>query len=210
MDQARHLNETQGVGDWGTGWGMRGDFVVASGRGHAEDSIGENPCPEAATAFHLEFGAWVKGGVHPVARGAFLGAEKADALDFEFLFVEGGEIDADGDDIAAEDFGAEMGDGEDLAEIVVDFAGEESDLAFVIGFEVGETIPEDAATGEASDFGLGDQRGGAWGHAVMSVEGVLGGGKDLIDVKGRRNDHGINYGGKGGGLNYFSGAFGEN
>ena len=210
MDQARHLNEAQGVCDWGTGYGMRGDFGLASGRGDAEDSISENPCPEAASAFHLEFGAWVKSGIHPVTRGAFLGAEKADALDFEFLFVEAGEIDADGDDIASKDFGTEMGDGEHLAEIVVDFASEESDLAFVVGFKVGESIPEDAATGDAGDFRLGDQRGGARGHSVMSVEGVLGRNKDLIDVKGRRNHHGINYGGKGGGLNHFSGAFGEN
>ena len=117
-----------------------------------QPAVGEDAGAEAAAVFEEIVGSRGEGLVHPVARAALADAFEVPALDLEGFSDEGVQVDAAGDDVAAEDGGRRTEDGgrkEGSAEVVVNFDGEERDLSLVVFLVVEEAVAAQAATGDA-------------------------------------------------------------
>jgi hypothetical protein len=91
--------------------------------------------------------------IHPCTGPTFLRSEKSNALEFEFLSDEIGQIEGFGEDVAPGGGGIAQIDGEFLPEFFQILPGEEGDLPFVIGFEIEESVLANPATGYAGEFG---------------------------------------------------------
>ena len=86
--------------------------------------------------------------VHPVAGRGLLSAEETDALHLEFDADERVEVDALGDDVAAESGRWQTHDAELLTEALILLVLEEGDLALVVFLPAEETIPHEAFAGQ--------------------------------------------------------------
>jgi hypothetical protein len=132
--------------------------------------------------------------VHPITGSALGGAEKPNPLKIKFEADEGVEIDSPGDHITAEHFRATIANLKGGAKFIVDFAGEESNLAFVARFVVEKAIPFDSGASDAMELFLLKERMITGRLAVMAEEVVARGEVEVLDAdrgheRGRRGVH---------------------
>ena len=90
--------------------------------------------------------------VHPVTGRAFLRSVKADALNIEFLADPFVQINAASDHVAPRQGRRVALNLQRAAELIENFQGKESDLAFVIIFKIEITIAAKPAPRHALDF----------------------------------------------------------
>lgn len=133
-------------------------------------------------ALHGFFCSFGEGLIHPVARGAFLRAEEANALPLELLTDERIEVDAPGDDVSPEDGRRHIGDLKLGAEALIDLVRKEGDLAFVVFFEAKEAISDEAFAFHAFDRFDFDHRRLPSRLTVMAEEVVLWRNVDVEDL----------------------------
>lgn len=91
--------------------------------------------------------------VHPVARPAFAGTVKADALDFKIFADQLVQIDISRDDVATDERGRTVLQFERAAELIENLEREKRDLPFVVFAVIEEAITADTVTGHAFHFG---------------------------------------------------------
>ena len=91
--------------------------------------------------------------VHPITWPAFLGATESNALNFELLTDQLIQIDTCSDGIAADKTRRTVPKFHRATKIMKDLRSEKRDLTFVTFLVVKKTVPANAMTGHAIDYG---------------------------------------------------------
>src|SRR5262249_2900848 len=98
------------------------------------------------------------------------------------------EIDPPGDHVAPKDRRRLVPDVEFRAQLLIDLVGEEGELPFVVGLEIEEAVPLDAASGKDAKLGAFYHRMLAGRLFVMAEEIVPGRDVEVFDANISR-DH---------------------
>jgi hypothetical protein len=114
-----------------------------------KDAIAQDSRAQATAALQPGFSSRPEGGIHPMTRFALLDACKLDALDFKFSADQGVQVRARHEGVASGGRGPSLSQVKLSAQGVKDFQREESDLPFVVLFEIEEPISSDAAASDA-------------------------------------------------------------
>jgi hypothetical protein len=117
-----------------------------------EDAVSEDARAQAATALQPVFSSGPKGRVQPVTRFALLHAGEFHALNLELNANQRIQIHTGDQNISTGASRLGLGKVQFTAELVQDFQREKSDLAFVILFEVEESVAADATASHALDL----------------------------------------------------------
>ena len=141
----------------------------------------EDAGPESSLAFEEVFHSGGEDLVHPVAGGTFDGAVEVGVTDAKFFFDEGVEVDALGEDVAAEYFGWAVVALKGVLGGLKDGDVKEGDLAFEVFFVVVKAIAYDAFASFTFDgLGFVDGVGAGW-FSVVAFEVVARGCVDFED-----------------------------
>jgi hypothetical protein len=114
-----------------------------------QGAIAEDARAQAAAALQPGFSSRAEGGIHPMTRLALLDTGKPDPLNFKFSADQGVQIRARHEGVASGGRGPSLSQVELSAQGDKDFQGKESDLPFVVLFEIEEPISPNAAAGNA-------------------------------------------------------------
>lgn len=125
-------------------------------------------------SFQRRTRAGTEGQIHPVARPAFLGAQEAHPLQLELDTDQRIQVEAASENVSAQNRRRSVVDAEPFAQGMVNFRGEERDLALVIGLVSEVAVAFEAATGDAPQFRDLDHWMLPGRTAVMAYEVVAG------------------------------------
>jgi hypothetical protein len=119
-----------------------------------------------------------------MTRTAFGSSQKTHALDFKLRADKEIQFRVRRDDVPPRDAGRSAADTELAADFVKDFRRKKSYLAFVVLFEIEETVARDAASSHAMDFRALNQRVFARRLALTAKEIMAGRNVEVADFHG--------------------------
>ena len=123
--------------------------------------------------------------VHPIARPAFLRATESHALNFELLTDQLIQIDTCRDSIAPDKARRTIPKFHCATKLIENFKSEKRDLTFVTFLVIEETVPANAVTGHAIDYGHFNNWIIVRLPAVMAEKVVAGGNVKVTDFHQR-------------------------